>query len=46
MRFVIPSITPFTIYYSKSTHEVVMGGNDGFVEIRSDAVLSPKSSTN
>ena len=28
MRFVIPSITPFTIYYSKSTHEVVMGGND------------------
>lgn len=42
MRFVIPSITPFTIYYSKSTHEVVMGGNDGFVEIRSDAVLSPK----
>ena len=42
MRFVIPSITPFTICYSKSTHEVVMGGNDGFVEIRSDAVLSPK----
>ena len=42
MRFVIPSITPFTIYYSKSTHEVVMGGNDGFVEIRSDVVLSPK----
>ena len=42
MRFVIPSITPFTIYYSKSTHEVVMGGNDGFVEICSDAVLSPK----
>ena len=42
MRFVIPSITPFTIYYSKSTHEVVMGGNDGFVEIHSDAVLSPK----
>ena len=42
MRFVIPTITPFTIYYSKSTHEVVMGGNDGFVEICSDAVLSPK----
>ncbi len=42
MRFVIPSITPFTICYSKSTHEVVMGGNDGFVEIRSDAVLSPE----
>lgn len=42
MRFVIPSITPFTICYSKFTHEVVMGGNDGFVEIRSDAVLSPK----
>ena len=42
MRFVIPTITPFTIYYSKSTHEVVMGGNDGFVEICSDAILSPK----
>lgn len=29
-------VTPNNIYYSKLNHEVVMGGNDGFVSIRAD----------
>ena len=35
-RFIIPMVTPTNIYYSKLNHEVVMGGNDGFVSIRTD----------
>lgn len=35
-RFMIPSITPLTAFYSPLTHEVVMGGNDGFVTLRAD----------
>ena len=35
-RFIIPMVTPNNIYYSKLNHEVVMGGNDGFVSIRAD----------
>ena len=35
-RFIIPMVTPTNIYYSKLNHEVVMGGNDGFVSIRAD----------
>ena len=40
-RFMIPSITPLTAYYSPITHEVVMGGNDGFVTLRAD-MTKPK----
>lgn len=35
-RFFIPMETPNNIYYSKLNHEVVMGGNDGFISIRAD----------
>lgn len=35
-RFLIPMVSPQNIYYSKLNHEVVMGGNDGFVAIRAD----------
>ena len=35
-RFIIPMVTPTNIYYSKLNHEVVMGGNDVFVSIRTD----------
>lgn len=35
-RFFIPMENPNNIYYSKLNHEVVMGGNDGFISIRAD----------
>jgi ligand-binding sensor domain-containing protein/AraC-like DNA-binding protein len=35
-RFFIPMESPNNIYYSKLNHEVVMGGNDGFISIRAD----------
>lgn len=35
-RFIIPMENPNNIYYSKLNHEVVMGGNDGFISIRAD----------
>ena len=35
-RFIIPMESPNNIYYSKLNHEVVMGGNDGFISIRAD----------
>lgn len=35
-RFFIPMENPNNIYYSKLNHEVVMGGNDGFISIRVD----------
>ena len=35
-RFIIPTVTPLTMAYSKSEHVVVMGGNDGVIRIRSD----------
>ncbi len=35
-RFFIPMEDPNNIYYSKLNHEVVMGGNDGFISIRAD----------
>lgn len=41
-RFMIPSIMPLTAYYSAASHEVVMGGNDGFVTIRTDIAKSAK----
>ena len=37
-RFMIPAVMPLNVFYSKHTHEVVMGGNDGFVSIRADVV--------
>ena len=37
-RFMIPVVTPLNIFYSKLTHEVVMGGNDGFVSVRADVI--------
>lgn len=33
IQFVIPSITPLTIFDDADSHSVVMGGNDGFVTI-------------
>ena len=39
-RFFIPMESPNTIYYSKLNHEVVMGGNDGFISIRADLSTS------
>lgn len=41
-RFFIPMETPNNIYYSKLNHEVVMGGNDGFISIRADLSM-PKN---
>lgn len=35
-RFFIPMENPNNIYYSKLNHEVVMGGNDGFISVRAD----------
>lgn len=35
-QFIIPMENPNNIYYSKLNHEVVMGGNDGFISIRAD----------
>ncbi len=43
IRFVIPLVTPFAMYYSSSSHQVVMGGNDGFVSI-DEAVAIPMGS--
>lgn len=36
LRFAIPEITPFAIYYARNSHRVVMGGNDGFLSIDED----------
>ena len=36
LRFAIPEITPFAIYYAHHSHRVVMGGNDGFLSIDED----------
>lgn len=41
-RFFIPMENPNNIYYSKLNHEVVMGGNDGFISIRADLSM-PKN---
>ena len=41
-RFIIPMENPNNIYYSKLNHEVVMGGNDGFISIRADLSM-PKN---
>lgn len=41
-RFFIPMESPNNIYYSKLNHEVVMGGNDGFISIRADLSM-PKN---
>ena len=38
-RFFIPMESPNNIYYSKLNHEVVMGGNDGFISIRADLTM-------
>ena len=38
-RFIIPMENPNNIYYSKLNHEVVMGGNDGFISIRADLTM-------
>lgn len=38
-RFFIPMENPNNIYYSKLNHEVVMGGNDGFISIRADLTM-------
>ena len=43
MRFKVPSVTPLTMFYSKMTHEVVMGGNDGYVKVRSDVAGAGKT---
>ena len=43
IRFAIPLITPFVMYYSPSSYQVVMGGNDGFVSI-DEAVAMPMNS--
>ena len=42
MRFVVPSVTPLTMFYSRLTHEVVMGGNDGYVTVRADVADAQK----
>lgn len=44
-RFMIPSVVPFNICYSRQTHEVMMGGNDGYVAISSDVAQKPKQFT-
>ena len=43
IRFVIPSITPLTIFDDADSHSVVMGGNDGFVTIDETIDQSPVS---
>ena len=42
MRFVVPSVTPLTMFYSRLTHEVVMGGNDGYVTVCADVADAQK----
>lgn len=37
-RFMVPGITPLNVFYSKLSHEVIMGGNDGYVSVRSEVV--------
>ena len=37
-RFMIPDVMPLNVCYSKLTHEVVMGGNDGFVTVHADVI--------
>ena len=44
-RFMIPSVVPLNICYSRQTHEVMMGGNDGYVAISSDVAQKPKQFT-
>ena len=44
-RFMIPSVAPLNICYSRQTHEVMMGGNDGYVAISSDVAQKPKQFT-
>ena len=44
-RFMIPSVVPFNICYSRQTHQVIMGGNDGYVAISSDVAQKPKQFT-
>lgn len=44
-RFMIPSVVPLNICYSRQTHEVLMGGNDGYVAISSDVAQKPKQFT-
>lgn len=41
----IPSLVPLTICYSRQTHQVMMGGNDGYVAISSDVAQKPKQFT-
>ena len=41
----IPSVAPLNICYSRQTHEVMMGGNDGYVAISSDVAQKPKQFT-
>ena len=42
-RFVVPSITPLTIFDDADSHCVVMGGNDGFVAIDEAIAKTPVS---
>lgn len=44
-RFFIPMESPNNIYYSKLNHEVVMGGNDGFISIRADLTMPKDDKT-
>lgn len=44
-RFFIPMESPNNIYYSKLNHEVVMGGNDGFISIRADLSMPKDDKT-
>lgn len=44
-RFMIPAVMPLNVFYSKQTHEVVMGGNDGFVSIRADVAKNMTKQT-
>ena len=45
-RFRIPSpVAPLAIFWSKAQHEVVMGGNDGYVSLRDDVAVQTDAET-
>ncbi len=45
-RFRIPSpVAPLAIFWSKAQHEVVMGGNDGYVSLRDDVSVQAGAET-